>query len=422
MVENAGNRGYLSDEENEDGLYPIWGVAIGSNDITIGHKSKEPKLWRPSVLEEAASTLEGKDIVVNHENKDAYEVIGEIAEAKFDEEQGVLYQGEIDNAELAKKIEHGWLEVSPRIVHSKDHEMVEGVKVPESIREFDNLSIVRKGAAGSNEVNLGENEELSVEELQESFEAEEESVVDYERMVESSEVEELQDDFDYAQHLYEDREGAEGAAEGLGCEGSHEHTVNGKKWYMPCQNHDKFLQNIKGEEEASEYAFEVGDVVETPSGKGEVEELTETGAYEGSVENGRVEADEDDPAAQVALSDEDGEVVAHNLSELSEWEEDEEAGGEIDEELQEYADKNNYSTEETRVASQMASLSPLTKVECLSMMDALNPDKKTDVKSVAKLIHKIMEEEERQQLLSEMSNDGNDSNDSQKNNILNRII
>ena len=105
---NVGNRGFLSDELNEDGLYPIWGIALGVNDITIGNASGEPKLWRPEVLQESASTLEGKDIVVNHENQDAYLKIGEIEEAKFDEERGVVYRGVIDDDELAEKINRDW--------------------------------------------------------------------------------------------------------------------------------------------------------------------------------------------------------------------------------------------------------------------------------------------------------------------------
>ena len=62
-------------------------------------------------------------------------------------------------------------------------------------------------------------------------------------------IEELQEDVDYARWMYDDREGAEGAAERFGCEGTHTHEVDGETWYMPCETHDKFLQGLKEERE-----------------------------------------------------------------------------------------------------------------------------------------------------------------------------
>lgn len=376
---NLGNRGYVSDDADDDGLYPIHGIAIGNNDITIGQKSGEAKLWRPSVLEEAADTLEDKHIVVNHENRDAYEVIGEIEEAKYDEEKGVIYRGVIDSEDLARKIEHGWLEVSPRILHSKDHEMVQDVKVPESIRKFDNLSIVRKGAAGSNEVELGNVDELSVEELQESFEDEEseDEISEYQ----STGLEELAEgDFNYAQWMYKTREGAEGAAQKFKCGGSHEHTVNGEKWYMPCSDHDTFLQNVK-DDQAENMSLVEGDFVETPSGKGEIVELSDSGVYEGSIENERVRAEEDDPAVLIEEYEEDDDdwiptdkKVGYNYSELSEWEKVED-----DEEVEEMQTPRE---EKKRLAGQISSWALLTREEAVDLLETLDPDSQTSPQSL----------------------------------------
>lgn len=334
---NTGNRGYLDDTVNEDGLYPIHGVAMGNNDITVGSKSGEPKLWRPSVLEEAADTLEGKDIVVNHENQDAYMKIGEVEEAKYDEERGVLYRGVIDDDELAEKISRDWLEVSPRIKHSKEHEELEGVKVPERIHGFDNLSVVRRGAAGSNEVMLEEIDELSVEELQASFDEDaSDAVEEYQSIANSDEIEELQPDVDYARWLFENREGADGAAERFGCGGTHAHEIDGKTWYMPCDTHDKFLESWK--------------------------ELKEE-------ENSQSEQSSDEEVEEEEFSKHESE---------------------------------EYSKEERRIASQMASYSELTKSECLSMVDVVNPSRETDHASLARMIYKIMGEGEMEQFYSEL--------------------
>lgn len=335
MVENnTGNRGYLSDSVNNDGLYPIWGVALGINDITIGNASGEPKLWRPEVLQESASTLEGKDIVVNHENQDAYLKIGEIEEAKFNEERGVVYRGVIDDDELAQKINRDWLEVSPRIKHSKAHEMIQGVKVPESIQEFDNLSVVRRGAAGSNEVHLGEVEELSVEELQSAFDTGDDEVVEYQNITDESTIEELQDDIDYARWMYNDREGAEGAAERFGCEGTHTHDVDGETWYMPCETHDKFLQGLRetdAEEMQTDKEWRQGDFVQWSSSggtaRGRVTDWTDDGTFDSEIDGDvSVSGDEDDPAALINVYqetsggwEETDTTVGHKFSTLNEW-------------------------------------------------------------------------------------------------------
>lgn len=355
---NLGNRGFLSDAANEDGLYPIWGVAIGNDDVTIGSKSGEPKLWRPEVLEQSAETLEGGDIVVNHENRDAYEVIGEVSEAKYSENEGVIYKGLIDSAELARKIEHGWLEVSPRIIHSKAHEMVQEVKVPESIRMFDNLSVVRKGAAGSNEVNLGESEELSVEELQKSFEPDEETeVTEYQQMINMSEVEELQGEIDFAKYLHDTANAATGVSQKFGCEGFHTHDIQGKTWYAPCDSHSTLVENIKQEGQEESDDMEVSD--------------------------------------------------KENILEDTDW---------TEEELAKHLEEMERSKEEMRMASQLASHSALTKEESLSMLDVFNPNRPTDVRVMADLLEKTMEDEEISEFITQMQ--GGEEKDSILNNLI----
>lgn len=391
---NTGNRGFLSDEQTEDGLYPIYGVAIGSNDITIGNKSGEPKLWRPDVLEEAADTLQGKDIVVNHENQNAFLKIGEIEEAKFEDGRGVVYRGVIDDDELAGKIDRDWLEVSPRIRHSKAHEELQGVKVPEYIQEFDNLSVVRRGAAKSNEVHLGEVEELSVEELQESFEDDDNSVIEYQNVTDSEEAEELQEEMDFARWMYEDQNGATGASEKFGCSGSHAHQINGKTWYMPCQTHDEFLKKFK-ENRDSEMSLSEGSYVSWDDGVGRVVEFgdsCEVQPYEES-EGGWCPANSTIEKEMDELS----EDVPDEVVEQVEVSDEESIEDEFAEDVVE-----NRAREEMRMASQLASHSELTKSESLSVIDAFNPTRETDYSQFAQMIYKVMEEAEMEKLYSEM--------------------
>lgn len=249
-----GGFGILSDDTNEGGLHAIHGVCLGINDVTVGALSGTKKLWTPEVLEDAADTLRGKEIVVDHENKSSLSVIGEVLESKFEEGTGVVYKGVIDNSELAQKIDHGWLSVSPRIIHSEEMEEEGDVKIPQSIRKFDNLSVVNRGASPSATVRLGEPEELQAE-LENAFEEDGGVVAEYQKV-------EMQDGGpDLSQWLYDNRNAAIGASRDFGCTGSHTHEIEGETWYGPCQTHDSFLKNLaqkrKEKQEEMEQAEEL---------------------------------------------------------------------------------------------------------------------------------------------------------------------
>lgn len=247
-VRSSGS-GYLSNDRTEDGLRIIHGTAIGSNDVTVGHLTGEKKRWTPKALRDAAHTLQGSDIVVNHENKDAYSKVGEVRKARFQEGTGVIYEGVIDDEDLESKIERGWLQVSPRILHGEPQgEDETGAKVVDDVRRFANLSIVRKGAAPSNSVQTGEHEELSIEELRECFEEDDDIVEDVEYPFIDEELQEIRGR-DLTRWLYDDPEGAQGASESLGCSGYHEHSLKGQTFYMPCSTHEDFLQSLANSEE-----------------------------------------------------------------------------------------------------------------------------------------------------------------------------
>lgn len=360
-LQRVGGRGFLDDSDEDDDLYTIHGIAIGAGDITLGSKSGERKYWTEDVLQDGASTLEGKQIVANHENRDIYSVVGKVTDASYSEEkQGVVYQGVVDEELIAKRISRGWLDVSPRIIHTEGEVTENGLKKPDKIRRFDNLAIVSRGAAPSNEVDAGESEELDVEELQACFD----EGPDFEEGELETFTEELQDNINYKQYLYNSPEGAEGAAQGLDCEGFHKHDLDGGTWYMPCENHDKFLANVK--EKASENSEE--------------ESL-----------------DEDE--------------IQENLEEVVE-----EFGEAV---------KKEYSSEEMRIASQLSSYSEATKTQCLRVVDLMNPGRKTDVHSFMDVLSKVMKEQEMKKMYEEMqrvNGDGMDEDEDSGESPLNKIF
>jgi hypothetical protein len=155
---------YLSALE-EGPPYTVHGVALGADDVTVG-QSGIKKLWPADALKESAESLEGRSLVVDH-NNGSDGVVGQVTKAGYKENTGVIYEAELFDEDLAEKISNGLLEVSIRGKHSDVEQMEEtddGAKVVEDIT-FDNLSIVPTGAAPSNTIEMGETDELSMAEL-----------------------------------------------------------------------------------------------------------------------------------------------------------------------------------------------------------------------------------------------------------------
>lgn len=150
---------HLSSELDDDGPYTIHGVAIGAGDITVGNSGIKKK-WPGDELRNAASTLEGKPLVRDHQNNTDGRV-GTVTEAHYREGVGVLYEAEIapHYEQLAQDIAAGIQEVSARAYHDPVDELEEddetGALVATNII-FDNLSVVSQGAAPSNTANIGD--------------------------------------------------------------------------------------------------------------------------------------------------------------------------------------------------------------------------------------------------------------------------
>ena len=148
----------LSSELDGDGPYKFNGVALGADDITVGNSGIKKK-WPGEELRKAASSLEGKPLVEDHQNNTDGRV-GTVTKAWYDEGVGVRYEAELapHYEQLAKDIKAGIQEVSARAYHDPveelDQEDETGAMVVENV-VFDNLSVVSQGASPSNTANFG---------------------------------------------------------------------------------------------------------------------------------------------------------------------------------------------------------------------------------------------------------------------------
>ena len=150
---------HLSPATGNDSGYKIHGVALGANDITVG-KSGIKKKWPADELRDAASTLEGKPLVRDHENN-TEGTVGKVVSSSYREGVGVVYEGEVAEhyEDLINDIEAGLMEVSVRARHLPVDELEEdeesGALITEKV-QFENLSIVSNGASESNSLQTGE--------------------------------------------------------------------------------------------------------------------------------------------------------------------------------------------------------------------------------------------------------------------------
>jgi len=147
----------LNSELDSDGKYTISGIALGAGDVTVGNSGIK-KQWPAAELKQAASSLQGKPLVRDHQNNSDGRV-GTVTKAFYDEGVGVRYEAEIAShyEQLAKDVAAGIQEVSARAYHDPVEELEEtesGAKRVTSIL-FDNLSVVSQGASPSNTAEIG---------------------------------------------------------------------------------------------------------------------------------------------------------------------------------------------------------------------------------------------------------------------------
>lgn len=215
----------------------IHGIAIGEDDVSHGQSGTKKK-WPKDTLKPAAETLQGRPLVVDHEDS-AHDVVGRVTKAGYEDGTGVIYEAELFDDELAEKVQNGLLEVSIKGFHEDPDEMPEdddGNKVVQKL-VFDNLSIVPSGAAPSNTLEVGESEQLSASELKHALE-DMDSV-----SLEKSVAPEFE--------LYEDKDEALTRAKQIGLASVHEHTItidgSEETYWMPGESHEQYFKRMRGD-------------------------------------------------------------------------------------------------------------------------------------------------------------------------------
>jgi len=166
---NQSNQSNPAFEDDSD-PFVVNGVALGEGDVTVG-ASQTATYWPPPVLREAAPKLEGVPIVVNN-SADSHDpgsqppvsdIVGEVTDAAYADGVGIIYQGEVDDREIARKIDRGRVDVSPVMARELgDYSETHDARVAESIPEFRDLGIVFEGASDDASIETGPNASAAV--------------------------------------------------------------------------------------------------------------------------------------------------------------------------------------------------------------------------------------------------------------------
>lgn len=160
----------------------VHGVAIGAGDITQGMSGKRT-LWPASALRDSAEQLTGKPLVRNHPgvSKDdeglrvdaqppVEDVIGEVTDAQYRDDVGLLFEAEVDNESIATQIERGRADVSPVVSRSLgEFDEEQDAHRVESITGFRDLGVVSEGASRSNSIQPGAATAMMAEALSSAF-------------------------------------------------------------------------------------------------------------------------------------------------------------------------------------------------------------------------------------------------------------
>ncbi len=172
------NTGYAALEE-EDDKYIARGMALGAGDVTQGGSGKRT-LWPAETLEESAQDLEGQPLATSTDHTadgpqsqtPPEAIVGEITWADYGEvdgQEGVLYEAEVDDPDIARNIENGRIEVSPLVFRElEEHDGEEADYVATEIKKWRDLATVRQGASPSNHIEPGEATAMSAEALHEA--------------------------------------------------------------------------------------------------------------------------------------------------------------------------------------------------------------------------------------------------------------
>lgn len=165
-----------------DGPFPVRGVALPSDVVANGANEEDvATYWPADVVRDAAALFDKKKIVDGSEHDpetvadnpqpSPETIIGEITATAFKPGVGVVFEGEVDDPGIAKRIDRGRVEVSPTMFRSLDGEHESGARIVDEVAAVRDLSIVAEGALTGNDIAPAAvaMATLSAEALRESF-------------------------------------------------------------------------------------------------------------------------------------------------------------------------------------------------------------------------------------------------------------
>ncbi|OYR66234.1 hypothetical protein DJ71_22095 [Halorubrum sp. E3] len=152
-------------DPDDESVHRISGIAIGAGDVTNGLHGK--KYWGADELQEAAASLIGTPVKALHSEQE----VGEIVDAGYLPDRGLVYEADLTDAELAKGVDSGRLTVSIEASHHNGGsvETPRGKAMAATGISFTGMAIVQRGAAPSATAESGEAAALSPAEIHDAL-------------------------------------------------------------------------------------------------------------------------------------------------------------------------------------------------------------------------------------------------------------
>lgn len=152
-------------DPDDESAHRISGIAIGAGDVTNGLHGK--KYWGADELQEAAASLIGTPVKALHSEQE----VGEIVDAGYLPDRGLVYEADLTDTELAKGVDSGRLTVSIEASHHDGGsvETSRGKAMAATGINFTGMAIVQRGAAPSATAESGEAAALSPAEIHDAL-------------------------------------------------------------------------------------------------------------------------------------------------------------------------------------------------------------------------------------------------------------
>jgi hypothetical protein len=158
--DRRGGTAVLAAADRDEEVFVVNGVAIGEGDTTRGMSGK-PTYYGADVLRDAVDLLAGVPIVRDHPGAEKTDegvrvtpqppvesILGEVTDAKYRDGVGLLWQGELDDPEIARQVERGRVAVSPILGRDLDQWSNEKeAYIASEITGFRDLGVVARGAS-----------------------------------------------------------------------------------------------------------------------------------------------------------------------------------------------------------------------------------------------------------------------------------